>query len=65
MPDETEKARTAILDAGFASVDYVELRDAETLAPIRSVVRPARVLAATHLGRARLIDNVPADPVSV
>ena len=60
MADETDKARAALLDAGFASVDYVEARDAETLQPIGSVTRPARILAAAGLGRARLIDNVPA-----
>lgn len=45
--------------AGFASVDYVVVRDAETLEPVRSAARPARVLAAARLGKTRLIDNVP------
>lgn len=45
--------------AGFGPVDYVEARDAETLAPVGArVTRPARLLAAARLGRARLIDNV-------
>ncbi|MBF0307153.1 MAG: pantoate--beta-alanine ligase [Alphaproteobacteria bacterium] len=45
--------------AGFGPVDYVEARDAETLAPVgERVTRPARLLAAARLGRARLIDNV-------
>ena len=56
---ECAKARAAILAAGFASVDYVEVRDAETLAPVARVTGPARVLAAARLGKARLIDNVP------
>ncbi len=60
--DETARGRTALLDAGFAAVDYIEVRDAETLAPVEAVSRPARVLAAAHLGRARLIDNVPVEP---
>ncbi len=51
--------RDAIVQAGFAEVDYLECADAETLAPVTSPGRPARVLAAAHLGRARLIDNVP------
>jgi pantoate--beta-alanine ligase len=60
---ETARARHGLLDAGFAEVDYVEVRDADTLAPVALVTRPARVLAAARLGRARLIDNVAALPV--
>ncbi|MBI1208125.1 MAG: pantoate--beta-alanine ligase [Azospirillum sp.] len=55
-------ARQRIVAAGFASVDYVELRDAETLATIDRVVRPARLLAAARIGPARLIDNVAVVP---
>ena len=44
--------------AGFDRVDYVAVCDAETLAPVETVQRPARVLAAAWLGRARLIDNL-------
>jgi pantoate--beta-alanine ligase len=51
-------ARDQLLHGGFAKVDYVEVRDAETFAPIESVEDPARVLVAALLGRARLIDNV-------
>lgn len=48
--------------AGFA-VEYLELRDAETLAPVPAEVRrPARILAAARLGRTRLIDNMPVEP---
>ncbi len=50
--------RDALLRAGFASVDYVAVRDAETLAPIESLTRPARVLAAARIGDTRLIDNI-------
>ncbi|MEQ8709776.1 MAG: pantoate--beta-alanine ligase [Rhodospirillales bacterium] len=58
-------AGTAILDAGFRSIDYVELRDAETLQPVTApVARPARLLAAAWLGKARLIDNVAVAPVT-
>jgi pantoate--beta-alanine ligase len=51
-------AREKVLAAGFASVDYVEARHAESLVPLASNAEPGRVLAAAHLGRARLIDNV-------
>ncbi|MGE3475725.1 MAG: pantoate--beta-alanine ligase [Rhodospirillaceae bacterium] len=54
----TAAAREQILAAGFAKVDYVEARHAETLAPLGSNAEPGRVLAAAHMGRARLIDNV-------
>lgn len=52
-------ARKALLDAGFDAVDYIEVRDAETLSMVEDPHRTARVLGAAHLGRARLIDNVP------
>ncbi len=57
--DATEaEASQHILAAGFSSVDYVAIRDAETLAPIVDLARPARILAAAWLGKTRLIDNM-------
>ena len=53
-----EQARQSLLQAGFASIDYLELRDGETLAAVERVSRPARLLAAVRLGKTRLIDNV-------
>jgi pantoate--beta-alanine ligase len=48
-----------LLAGGFAAVDYLELRDAETLAPLERVgQRPGRLLAAARLGSTRLIDNI-------
>lgn len=44
--------------SGFGDVDYVTVRDAESLLPIEDRQRPTRVLAAAWLGRARLIDNI-------
>ncbi|WP_333671713.1 pantoate--beta-alanine ligase [Elioraea tepidiphila] len=50
----------ALLDAGFTEPDYLDLRDAETLAPLdRLDATPARLLAAARLGTTRLIDNIP------
>lgn len=52
------RAAAALLAAGFARVDYLTVRDAETLEPWSGAPRPGRVLAAAWLGRTRLIDNI-------
>ncbi len=52
-------ARERMLAAGFHKIDYLELRDAETLAPVDDLARPARLFAAAHIGHTRLIDNIP------
>ncbi len=60
---EAVAAGTAELDRhGFAPVDYLELRDADTLAPLDALDRPARLLVAARLGDTRLIDNIPVEP---
>lgn len=58
VADALAAATTAVLAAGFTSVDYMELRDPATLAPARSL--PARLLAAAWIDGVRLIDNMPA-----
>ena len=52
------QARARLEAAGFEP-EYIELRDADSLAPVHRLERPARLLAAARLGRTRLIDNVP------
>ena len=52
------QAERDLLAAGFRSVDYVAVCDAETLQPLDRVDRSARVLGAARLGKARLIDNL-------
>jgi len=48
-----------VLDAAGFKVDYLDVRDAETLGALESgASRPRRVLAAAWLGKTRLIDNV-------
>ena len=49
----------ALWAAGFSHVDYVAIRDAETLDHITRLERPARILAAAKIGKTRLIDNMP------
>lgn len=56
-------ARGHLEEVGFRP-DYVELRDAQTLAPLQGkpTDRPARLLAAAWLGETRLIDNIAVEP---
>jgi pantoate--beta-alanine ligase len=57
------EAGTARLQAaGFGRIDYIALHDAEDLAPMTRLDRPARLLAAAMLGRTRLIDNIAVAP---
>lgn len=56
-PPSLTTAADALIKAGFAKVDYIALRDAETLAEPFSD-RPQRILAAVWLGKTRLIDNI-------
>ncbi len=52
--------RTELAAAGIGELDYLEVRDAKTLAPVSGVPRcDARVFVAAHVGSARLIDNLP------
>jgi pantoate--beta-alanine ligase len=52
-------AKSAILTAGFSSIDYLELVDAQTLVPADAIAdRPLRLLAAATIGRTRLLDNL-------
>lgn len=62
IAEALDKARSRLEGAGFDPIDYVELRDAETLAPMTVLDRPARLLAAATLGNTRLIDNLPVTP---
>jgi pantoate--beta-alanine ligase len=51
------------LEAKGFRVDYVAVRDPETLAPLFGPIQgPARVMGAAYLGATRLIDNVPTAP---
>lgn len=52
-------ARAQVLSAGFERVEYLERRDAATLAPDPAPGAPSRILAAAWVGGVRLIDNIP------
>ena len=52
------EASAEVERAGFNAVEYMELRDSETLKPVEVLNRPARLLAAAQLAGVRLIDNI-------
>ena len=52
------QAIEALWAASFSHVDYVAIRDAETLDHMAALERPARILAAVKVGKTRLIDNM-------
>lgn len=60
--DDAVVAARFKLDAAGFRVDYVAVRDPDTLKPLSGPVKRARVLAAAYLGKTRLIDNVPVPP---
>jgi pantoate--beta-alanine ligase len=60
--DDAVVAARFKLDAAGFRVDYVAVRDPDTLKPLSGPVKRARVLAAAYLGKTRLIDNVAAPP---
>jgi len=59
IPQAEAEGAAALITAGFDRVDYVAVRDATSLAQLRHLSGPARVLAAARIGDLRLIDNKP------
>jgi pantoate--beta-alanine ligase len=58
-PGALTTLRTGLLRGGFESVDYAELADAESLAPLSALgTEPARLFVAARIGGTRLIDNM-------
>jgi pantoate--beta-alanine ligase len=57
-------AARAIVTPDVDRLDYLELRDADTLAPLAALDRPAVLAVAAFVGKTRLIDNVQLAPVS-
>jgi pantoate--beta-alanine ligase len=56
------KAMALITEGTGSAPQYVELVDAETLAPLAALERPAVLAAAVKIGETRLIDNVRLAP---
>lgn len=55
-------ARAVIAGTGGVRLDYLELRDAESLAHVERVERPAVIAVAAYVGTTRLIDNQLLEP---
>lgn len=58
IQETLETAQAEILEAGFADVEYLELRTVEGLRPACDLSAPVRMLVAATLGDVRLIDNI-------
>jgi pantoate--beta-alanine ligase len=53
-----QKAKQALVDAGFLRIDYLALVDSGTLEPMASPQGEMRLIAAAVMGNTRLIDNL-------
>ena len=60
--EELANAHTQLFEKVGANPEYIELCDAETLAPIEKLTAPARLLTAITVNKTRLIDNWPVTP---
>lgn len=54
-----ERVRT---EMQAVEIDYVELVDAESLAPVNQIAAPVLLAVAARVGKTRLIDNLKFDP---
>lgn len=64
VSDALARGRAELADLGYGRVEYLDLVDAETLAPLDrapAADRPGRLLVAARLGNTRLIDNIPVE----
>ncbi len=58
--DATQQGRALLTQADITQIDYLEIRDLETMALVEGPVKaPARAYVAAKIGKARLIDNWP------
>lgn len=58
-----KEGKRMLTSKGFTKVDYLEVRDAETLDEVtNTVLRPARIFCAAYINNTRLIDNIEILP---
>jgi pantoate--beta-alanine ligase len=53
-----------LLDIGFQSVDYMEMRTVPDLELTTDPSQPARIIAAATIGKSRILDNWPVTDAS-
>lgn len=54
--------KNTLTESGFQSVDYAELRDAQSMEPLAALgSEHGRLLVAARIGKARLIDNMAVE----
>lgn len=58
------RLRETLIESGFDSVDYAELRDAESLEDASNSLDNARLFVAARIGGTRLIDNMAVAPTA-
>ncbi len=56
--DLVSAARAVIAASPLAKIDYIEIRDAKTLAEVSTIDSPALMAVAVRFGQTRLIDNI-------
>jgi len=57
-----KKTKAIIRAAGSPRIEYIEIRDSETLEPVFKVEKPCQMLLAVWQGKTRLIDNIRLNP---
>ncbi len=57
-----EQVQGLLFQGKFTMVQYAEIVDEDSLAPLTSVERPARLILAVYINGKRLIDNGPLRP---
>jgi len=57
-----KKARAVIRAVGSPRIEYIEVRDCETLEPVSRIEKPCQMLLAVWQGKTRLIDNIRLNP---
>ncbi len=53
-----DQAKSAIINAGFQSVDYLELIDPDTFEKLEAADRPSRLVVTARIQGVRLLDNL-------